>query len=153
MRGATARALLWPSKRACSFCKRGLVFLDNQAAQRNTITTDASFALRTLECVVFVVGWSPASPRATSRLWPAQHGHAGLPKAKSARPSGLLGPMGQHVMVRGSGKSNGVLLNPSLDNSGSVRRHERSGEHTPSQKGRDGGEASIAHCGVRYSDG
>ena len=69
------------------------------------------------------------------------------------RPSGLLGPTGQRTVVRGSRKSNGVLLNPSLDDGGSVWRRKRSGKPTLSQKGTDGGEASVAHCGVRYNDG
>ena len=68
-------------------------------------------------------------------------------------PSDLLGPTGQRAMVRGSEKFNGVLLNPSLDDGGSVRRHERFGEPTPSRKGRDGGDASVAHRGVRPTDG
>ena len=92
------------------------------------------------------------SPRVMARLWPAQHGHAGLPRAKFVRPSGLLGPTGQHAMVRGSRKSNGVLLNPSLNDSGSVRRRERFGKPTPSRKGRDDEKASVAHRDVRYSD-
>jgi hypothetical protein len=55
-------------------------------------------------------------------------------------------------MVGGGERSNSVLPNPSLDDDGFVQQRERPGEPTPSQKGRNGGEASVAHLDARYSD-
>ena len=72
--------------------------------------------------------------------------------AKNTRPSGRRRPTDQRVTVGGGGRSNAVLPNPSLKDGGSVRWRERSGEPTSSQKGIDGGEASVAHRGARYSD-
>ena len=78
-----AHASRWPSNgswlerlHALVFCKRGLGFSNNHAEQRNAITTDSRFALKTLECVAFATGQSSAYPRVAARHIGGNDGYA-----------------------------------------------------------------------------
>ena len=118
--------------RALASCKRGLGFLDNHAEQRNTITTDLRFALKTLECVTFATGWSSAYPRVLARHSGSNDGYASQPRLTMMALRGQPPSTAKRARIDGDYGLGGALSWAAAASGFPWWRRDYSGEPMPS---------------------